>query len=104
MREKNLFSIQKIWQVDNYTFAIEWKSSTITLHRLSTLQRNCPCAGCTGAHQEEALSKTPIVKEDVQATSIKNVGNYALAIHYTSGCSAGIYDYDLLRSIHEENR
>lgn len=100
--EKQVSSIQslsliKIWQVDNNTFAIEWSDGFTAEYRLSAIQRNCPCAGCCVGDDK---SRTPAdVDENVQALSIKNAGNYALAIRFTSGCSAGIYSYELMRSL-----
>jgi len=45
---------------------------------------------------------TSSANKDVKAYRITSVGRYALRIEYTFGCSAGIYDYDLLRVLGEK--
>ncbi|MEC7839854.1 MAG: DUF971 domain-containing protein [Chlamydiota bacterium] len=87
--------LEKIWQIDNYTFGILWTDGVEMHYRLSELQNSCPCAGC----KENPLTLKK--NENVRAHRIRNVGRYALRIEYTSGCSAGIYDYELLRSMGE---
>jgi DUF971 family protein len=62
------------------------------------MQKKCPCAGCADRDMERH------VDDNVRAISIRGVGNYAIAVRFSSGCSAGIYDYALLRSISEEQR
>lgn len=84
--------IRNIQQKDNHTFFIEWSDGKKIDYRLDELQKKCPCAQCV---EHGSLQKT----KDVRATRIVNVGRYALRIQFTSGCSAGIYDFDMLRSI-----
>lgn len=89
-------TIQKIIQLDNHTFAIQWSDGVRHAYRLSVLQSNCPCAQC---HERRTDGIDPLVR----ATRIQGVGRYALRIAFTSGCSSGIYHYTLLRTIGEEN-
>lgn len=95
MSEKDIsLRIRNIRQVDSHTFAIEWSDGALNLYRLSDLQRNCPCAGCHAENSESAYGD-----EDVRAISITNVGSYAIRITFTSGCSRGIYDFQMLRQL-----
>lgn len=94
MNHKTPFLIKKIWQVDNFNFSIEWSDGLISNYRLSNLQNHCPCAGCI---EKNTKQKTNNI--EVKAYRISNVGRYAIRIEYTEGCSAGIYDFDLLRSL-----
>lgn len=86
------YFITNIEQCDNFTFAITWNDGMRSLHRLSELQKRCPCARCLKNNHSE------VVKEDVKAIRVVSVGRYALRVAFTSGCSAGVYSYDLLRS------
>jgi DUF971 family protein len=92
--------IKKIVQVNNFAFAIHWNDGMISEYRLSDLQKKCPCAACvdeaTGARRPGA-----ILKENVRAVTLSNVGRYALRIRFTDGCSNGIYSYDMLRNVTE---
>lgn len=94
MNLKTPFLIKKIWQTDNFNFSIEWSDNLISNYRLSNLQKHCPCAGCL----DQKKTQTPD-NDEVKAHRISNVGRYAIRIEYTAGCSAGIYDFDLLRSL-----
>lgn len=91
--------IRNILQKDNHTFTIEWSDGLIHDYRLSDLQRYCPCANCndeiTGKHR---IDKTSL-RIDVRAIRITNVGHYALRVQFTSGCSTGIYSFDMLREL-----
>ncbi len=53
----------------------------------AALQRRCPCAGCQGKG---------MAKEDVVAKRLALVGQYALKIDFSTGCSNGIYALDSL--------
>lgn len=93
--------IKSIHQQDNHTFAIEWNDGKIHQYRLSLLQRHCPCAKCYDIEQQKSRLQENSVDDDVRATQLQSVGRYALRISFTSGCSAGIYHYELLRSLGE---
>jgi DUF971 family protein len=43
-------------------------------------------------------TKEKKIDEQVQAIKIEGVGRYALRFQFSSGCSHGIYDFDLLRA------
>lgn len=87
--------IREIRQKDNYTFTIIWHDLLEADYRLSQLQANCPCAAC---HELKSgnTGMQEAAKEEVRAIRIYSVGRYALRIHFTSGCSMGIYDFAML--------
>jgi DUF971 family protein len=88
--------IQQIDQENGQTFSIRWSDQLVQKFLLGHLQQNCPCAGCAAKKNgEQAIEVHP----SVIATRIASVGRYAIKIHFSSGCSAGIYDYELLRKI-----
>lgn len=91
--------VHKIQQKDNHTFTIEWSDNTIADYRLSDLQKRCPCANCTDEITGKRLLDERSVKEDVKAIRIVSVGRYALKIKFTSGCSTGIYSFEMLHSL-----
>lgn len=91
--------ICKIFQKNNHNFVIEWSDGVAKEYRLSDLQQRCPCANCvdelTGKRKRDEKS----VQDDVRAIRIVSVGRYALKIHFSSGCSTGIYSFDMLREL-----
>lgn len=90
--------VRDIKQKDNHTFSITWSDGIEQSFKLSMLQRVCPCAGCREL-KEQTQSSRPTIKEDVRATFVRSVGRYALQIQFTSGCSNGIYSFDMLRQL-----
>lgn len=92
-------SVSKIWQLDNHRFAIAWSDGLKQEWRLSTLQRNCPCAGCVDETSGKRINDPSKISEEVTALQLSNMGRYALKIHYSSGCSHGIYSFPLLRQL-----
>jgi DUF971 family protein len=95
--------IRQIKQKDNHTFTIQWSDGKEHHFRLSTLQKQCPCANCIDEWSGKRVALDNSVDENVRAVSIKSIGRYALQIQFTSGCSTGIYSFDMLRKIAEEN-
>jgi DUF971 family protein len=87
--------VKAINQTDNFTFTIQWTDGLEGIYRLNELQKNCPCAKCTDEITGKRLNEGN-VKTDVRALKLMNVGRYALRIQYTSGCSTGIYGFDML--------
>jgi DUF971 family protein len=85
----SVYFIKELKQKNNHVFEITWNNGEQQEFRLSDLQKKCPCAAC----QEHSES----VHEDVKAVRIVGI-RYALRIEFTSGCSAGIYSYDYLKS------
>lgn len=89
--------VKKIVQKDNHTFSIVWSDNTECSYRLSHLQAICPCAGCVDELTNRRIAKS--IQEDVKAVVIQSVGRYALRIRFTSGCSSGIYTFEMLRGL-----
>lgn len=91
--------IKRLQQKDNYTFTIEWSDGQVNDYRLSTLQQHCPCANCSDEATGKRRNDVKNLSENVRAQRIVSVGRYALRIYFTSGCSKGIFDFNLLRRI-----
>jgi DUF971 family protein len=99
LMESTAIYIRKIFQQDNHTFAIEWNDGQVDNYRLSELQKNCPCAGCVDEVTGQRIASKAKISSEVRATRISNVGRYAIRIHFTSGCSHGIYSFDKLKTM-----
>lgn len=91
--------IRSLVQKDNHTFTIEWNDGKIAEYRLSELQKQCPCARCVDELTGKRIVQESTINEDVRAKGIDKVGRYALRVEFTSGCSTGIYDFDMLRKM-----
>ena len=58
-------------------------------YKFSEIQKRCPCARCKGEG---------VVDEKVVAIEIRKMGNYAISVHFSSGCSQGIYTWQHLEN------
>ncbi|MEI8124160.1 MAG: DUF971 domain-containing protein [Parachlamydiaceae bacterium] len=91
--------IKSIKQKDNHVFTVDWSDNISKEYRLSSLQKNCPCAKCYDPTSGKQLTSGADLDVNVRAAQIKSVGRYALKIQFSSGCSRGIYSYAMLRSL-----
>jgi len=96
MNNKN-HRVKHIRQKDNYTFTIIWNDGVVKDYRLNELQLRCPCASCVDEVTGKRLVDASQVIENVKAKRLTSVGKYALRVDFTSGCSHGIYTFDMLR-------
>lgn len=87
-------AMQSIKQTSDTAFMIEWSNGSMVHYSLSELQQSCPCAACA----EGKKASNP----SVRAYKIRSVGRYAIQIDFSSGCSKGIYDFDMLYNINLE--
>lgn len=94
--------IKRLEQKDNHAFTIEWSDGQVNEYLLSHLQQHCPCANCvdeqTGKRRIDAKSF-----ENVRAHRIVSIGRYALRIYFTSGCSAGIFSFEMLKALSKQS-
>jgi ATP-binding protein involved in chromosome partitioning len=91
--------ISSIWQKDNNTFCVRWADGTLANYQLAELQAHCPCAGCVDEVTGVRKAVLPSISKEIGAKKVCSVGRYAIKIEFESGCSHGIYDFALLRSI-----
>ncbi len=87
-----LILVKELIQLTNHTFRIIWSDFKWSEFHLNELQKNCPCARCQNKPAEE--------KMDLRAIKISSVGNYALRIDFTQGCSRGVFTFQFLRTLH----
>lgn len=85
----------------------EWVDGFKASIRLESLRKTCPCAEC---RKDDLNERTPSF--NMLATykpgmnelkSLKPVGNYAVTAVWGDGHDTGIYTYDYLRQVFEEN-
>ena len=81
---------KKLKQTGIHTFSIVWEDGVEMSYLLSRLQKMCPCSSC---------AKEKRVDDSVVVSRITSVGRYGLKLHFTSGCTRGVYTYTLLRRV-----
>ena len=88
--------IKEIWQADSRTLAIKWTDNTEKLFDVVALRKECPCASCTDETTGKRNPANSLIPDSVRPTMVKNVGRYALSIHFNDGHNTGIYTFDSL--------
>lgn len=58
------------------------------------LRRRCSCAACRDEHTGAPILDPKTVADDIEPTSIRAMGNYAVAIEWSDGHTSSIYPYD----------
>lgn len=89
----------KISIKDKEFLRVVWDDGKVQNIKLMELRRECPCALCKAALEEEGSTYIPIYTLDqLSITEIKTVGFYGLNIVWRDGHNTGIYQYnDLLK-------
>lgn len=90
---------QQIQKIDDCTFLMTWNDGTEQHLRMSDLQRNCSCANCVEEYSGKRIRDPATVDDNVQAHEIHHVGRYGLRIRFSSGCSTGIYSFEMLKKM-----
>jgi DUF971 family protein len=103
MKQTAPIFIKAIKQNDRQRFTIEWSDGKIFTYRLSDIQRQCTCARCRDEQTGEMKIKPEVIDDQVEAKRIVSVGNYALQIYFTKGCSKGIYPFLMLRQLYSND-
>lgn len=68
---------------------------------VTELRANCPCAGCRGRREQGLDAATT---RDVNALGAELRGGWGIAIRWTDGHDTGIFSWELLRGMWEQQR
>ncbi len=97
---------QQIKIQDKDKLLIKWNNDTESKITLKYLRDECPCANCKG---ETILLKTyrppkPAMLSPVMyvVQKIQTVGGYAIQISWKDGHNTGIYSWDYLKKLAED--
>ena len=94
---------EKIDRISETVLSIEWENGNKSICFTKTLRQNCPCAIC----QETREKREPLVvlssdQQHIELTDWRNVGNYAIALSWSDGHDTGIYTYEFLQQLCED--
>ena len=88
---------------DGTRLRIRWRDGVVTEHVPRQLRLRCPCAGCVDEMTGERMLTPAMVAPGVHPREIHYVGRYALQFHWSDGHSTGIYPFEYLRRLAEED-
>ncbi|HOQ89909.1 MAG TPA: P-loop NTPase [Candidatus Hydrogenedentes bacterium] len=78
---------------------ISWPDGEVTRLPARLVRLSCQCALCVDEFSGEQILDPEQIPEDVTATEITPLGNYAVGITWSDGHSSGIYSWEHLREI-----
>ena len=95
---------EKIDRISESVLNIVWENGEQYICFAKTLRQHCPCATC----QAEREKKDPlkVIRSDqkqIELSSWRYVGNYAIALNWSDGHDTGIYTYEYLRQLCEDD-
>jgi ATP-binding protein involved in chromosome partitioning len=87
---------------DGTRLRIVWGDGEFSEYEPRELRIRCPCAGCVDEMTGRQILRPETVRGDIHPTAIHYVGRYALQFIWSDGHDTGIYPYDFLRRIWDE--
>ena len=92
-------------EILNDLILLKWSDSTEDVLKLKLMRSNCPCANCAG--EKDVFGN--IYKGEIRPNSEKSfllsglqpVGYYALRPYWQDGHHSGIYSFEMLRALCE---
>lgn len=98
---------ENIQQIGN-DLAIKWSDGTESFVPLESMRRHCPCAGCQG--EKDIMGnlyknpEKPLTPRSFQLVRIGNVGGYGIQPYWADGHSTGIFPFEYLKKVAEEQK
>lgn len=89
--------------VDGARLRIVWRDGATTEQVPRALRLACPCAGCVDEMTGERMLVPEMVSPDVHPLEIRYVGRYALQFFWSDGHSTGLYPFEYLRRLADED-
>jgi len=87
---------------DGSRLRIAWKDGVVSEYVPRYLRLLCPCAGCVDEMTGERTLDPDRVDEGVYPTAIHYVGRYAIQCVWSDGHATGIYTFDYLRELWDQ--
>lgn len=84
---------------DAQAISLDWSDGTRLVVRNRDLRMSCRCAVCVDEMTGRQMLQQGDVPEDIAATDVTALGNYALGITWSDGHASGIYPYSTIRGL-----
>lgn len=81
---------------------VQWPDGRKDVMPARDVRISCQCAQCVEEFTGKQLLEPGSVPEDIEATAIQPLGNYAVSIAWSDGHSSGIYSWDHLRQVAQQ--
>ena len=81
---------------------IRWDDGKESRFAPRWLRARCPCAGCVDEWSGQRTVGEAQVKPDVRAQNLEPVGRYAVRVDWSDGHNSGIWSWEYLLEMREE--
>jgi len=81
---------------------VRWDDGRSSTFPPQWLRARCPCAECVEEWSGKRVVGDAQVKPDVKPQGMHEVGRYAIQVEWSDGHSTGIYSWDYLFKIRDE--
>jgi DUF971 family protein len=78
---------------------VQWPDGSVALLNNKEVRGACQCASCVEEFSGKQILNPATIPANIQATSIANLGNYAVSIAWNDGHSSGIFTWDRLKEL-----
>jgi DUF971 family protein len=87
---------------DDGNLLVHWDDGRESKFPPRWLRARCPCAECVEEWSGKRVVGEAQVKGDVKPQGMNEVGRYAMQVQWSDGHSTGIYSWDYLLKIRDE--
>lgn len=98
----------KIERTEDKFLKTVWSDGYEASIKLESLRKNCPCATCRDERDKASGQKFMLLNTfkagQNELTNIQAAGNYAIVPTWGDGHDTGIYTWEVLREIFENNK
>jgi DUF971 family protein len=101
-QRRQAFEPTEISQESNIALRINWADGRVCNYDSAALRRACPCAQCVNEWTGERTLKADAVSDEVEINDLEIVGRYALNFRWSDGHETGIYSFQYLRDLCEQ--
>jgi DUF971 family protein len=84
------------------TLLVRWDDGRESKFPPKWLRSRCPCAECVEEWSGRRMVGEAQIKDDVKPRGMNEVGRYAMQVEWSDGHSTGIYSWDYLLKIRDE--
>jgi DUF971 family protein len=92
---------QKIVPKNAHALNIHWSPEHVVSLAYFDLRFFCPCASCVDEHSGQRVLEKGDVAADIRVVDVKLVGRYGVQISFSDGHSTGLYHFEKLWSLCE---
>jgi DUF971 family protein len=101
-RTREAFEPREILQESDASLRVTWADGRVCQYEAARLRRVCPCAQCVNEWTGQRTLKPDNVSDEVQIADLTIVGRYALNFRWSDGHETGIYSFQYLRDLCEQ--